>query len=219
MAADGISIGVTNYAPPLCHLHLALLLTAASCDRSSGAGAYNAFMASDWGMGLRFGMQSVEVRNVLGEPTGRTELQSGTNSEWHYLSPESEEARAAELAMSADTPQLTLTFHNDTLVGFYNRYDPLHVKPDPPFFPEPVQGVKLGNRLSDLTAALGKPHSETVGREWRFSNEEGNTIRVLSHYEPLTEGSAELVCHQLQVMWAPPLEINAGEDVKKREIR
>jgi hypothetical protein len=198
---------------PVVMLLLGLAFQLQSCKRNSEEPVYEAFMASDCGIGVTIGMQSSDVRNRLGEPTGRTELQGGANEEWHYLNPSAEEAQQLPLVMQDDTPQLTITFHNEKLAAMYNLAASEEDDPEPPFIIEPVVGVKLGSRLSDFEKALGKTESETVGREWRFASDEEGTIRVLAHFEPLSEGSSELICTSLQVSWAGPVVIDRGEDL------
>jgi hypothetical protein len=167
---------------------------------------YQVLYATDFGLEINLGMTPAEVQAKLGPATGSETLQGGVVLEEFYL-PGSETARGEGV------PELTLTYLNNKLAKLDNSYDPAaEIKVFPPFFIEPLAGVKLGLRKSDFVSALGESERGPAGEFWRFTAEDGSTITIRNNYTPIEYTTDEL-CSRLIFAWAPPVEVPRGVDL------
>lgn len=151
-----------------------LALLAGCSKKGSSAALYSALAASDLAIGVHFEMPRAEVEAVLGAPDQTKEKQRGLYVEAYYITrtPEDDPALPPPIPDLLG-PQLKLTYVDGKLAQVYNAYQVDQEKPLlPPKVVEPLAGLKVGSRRSDLHKLLGKPlRSGADQDEWRFEGE------------------------------------------------
>lgn len=189
----------------LALLSLGLLL--AGCGNRSGR-MFNRLYDTDFGLGVRFELSQEQVRAVLGEPAASSEVQGEISVTDHYLPQETIET-------GSNTPQLALTYLDGVLVRLFNRWLPEDPgQPEPPFYMEPLSGVKLGNRKSAFVDALGPPTDPIAGNEWRFEHKDGRKILVTATFTEMPNTEDQL-CSVLQIVVIPADAERAGEQAEE----
>jgi hypothetical protein len=168
----------------------ALALLAGGCRKDTSEAEMHARIVSGLGVNVSFGQSPTQTQAVLGQPTATTTR--GKRTEDHYVAPNPDNATPAMPDLEAT--QLTLSFYDSKLVRVYNRYHPeLEGAKNPPFVLEPVPGAKLGNKRSQLEAALGPPNYGELKDGWRFAAEDGATVTVLPQYTEVPSLGESLV--------------------------
>lgn len=201
---------------------LALLAALAACSRRGSAEAvYVELAASDLAIGAPLGTARTDVEAALGAPDQTKEKQRGLYVEAFYIT------RALEDDPSAPPPipdllgpQLKLTYVDGKLAQVYNAYKVDEAKPlPPPRIIEPLAGVKIGARRSDLQKLLGKPlRSGADQDEWRYSNETA-AISVQVRYLHVEAAQADLAA-ALTLSAHSAAEQSRGEQFdKNKQVR
>jgi len=189
----------------LALLGLGMLLT--GCGNRSGR-MFERLYDTDFGLGVRFELSQAQVRGVLGEPAASVEVQGEISVTDHYLPQD-------VIETGSDTPQLALTYLDGVLVRLFNRWHPEDPdQPAPPFYMEPLSGVKLGNRKSDFVDALGAPTDPIAGNEWRFEHKDGRKILVTATFTEMPNTGDQL-CSVVQIVLIPAMEELAGEQAEE----
>lgn len=176
-------------------LMLALLAIPACKSGKGSSREYTLITGADFGLGVKFGQSAAQVEQVLGTPDGRRERQSGLMKESYWVARDpAAEPGAVPPEPGLLDPQLTLTFVDDKLVQVYNAY---HVEEAsalvPPNIAEPLTGVKIGARRSDILTALGKPALAGKAQdEWRFTGEDGTAVGIKAIYAHVDAANTDL---------------------------
>jgi len=198
---------------------LALLSAAFVYGCKSGDQAkFNKLASSDFGLGITFEMSKDQVVEVLAEPATSLDKQGGTRVIDFYIHPDVlSETPDAEYPTDSDTPQLQLTYINGYLARIYNRWIPEDPdEPYPPFFMEPIGGVKLGSRRSDFQDALGPPSDPIIGSIWKFKHKDGRMVQVQAAFTEMPNSEEEL-CSSLSIVLVPSVTEYQGEEKEKRD--
>jgi hypothetical protein len=191
-----------------------LALALAGCKKPApGQSTFDQINAGGFAIGISFDMDPNAVHAKLGPPSSSNERQGGATVVDSYLAPEATSA-------DRDTPQLELTFAAGKLIRLYNRYhpeDPTMVLP--PFFIEPLPGVKLGARNVEMSGVLGVPaHTSGTAQEWRISNRDGNMISILAQYTDMPNTEDKL-CSSLTVIYGKAQDEDRGESQNQTDWR
>ena len=198
---------------------LMLVLAATTGCKDEQTSTFNRIVGTDFGLGLAFELSKDQVVDVIGEPATTVDKQSGTRVVDFYISPEVlADDPDAEYPTDANTPQLQLTYLNGYLFRLYNRWIPEdEAVPYPPFFMEPVPGVKLGCRRSDIQDALGPPSDPIIGTIWKFKHKkDGRQIQIEAGFTEMPTSEEEL-CTSLSIVLIPSVTEYAGEEKEKRD--
>lgn len=190
-----------------------MLLLLAGCQKDGQAPVFEVLKSSNLGLGLAFDMEQSAVASRLGAPQ-TTENRLGGKSKVDYYIPAAllNEKLSVQPVPSPDKPQLAVSYFEGKLRKLYNKWVPTDsTQPEPPFYLEPVQGVKLGARKSDMTTALGTP-VEKNSSEWMFKDQDGYTITISATFVRV-ESANEDLCDSLLVVYAPPVVASRGEDM------
>jgi hypothetical protein len=186
-----------------------LLAALPACHKTS-AGLFDQLYASDFGLDIHFGQRPAEVQLKLGRAFGSTERSSGASVTEYYLA-------EGESELDSATPQLSLLYLNDALIGVYNRYYPDDSKRAfPPYFSEIAPKVKLGSRKSEFVAALGDPVGGPESDEWRISARDGRAIQVTARFVEV-QAVGEALCCSLNISFIPAVGQLRGEEYEKQE--
>ena len=191
-----------------------LCLLLAGCPQKNNTQVFGLLRESSFGLGLAIDMTPSQVSTVLGVAQASESRLGGKNIVDYYI-PASlvDEELAVQPIPSADTPQLAVSYFDGKLRKLYNKWVPGDdSQPEPPFYIELVKDVKLGARKSELTDALGSPASSGTKMEWQFKDKDGYTISISATFMQVASIGSEL-CDSLLVVYAPPVEVNLGEDV------
>lgn len=174
-----------------------------------GSKMFGRLESSDFGLGLYFGQSPMDVQGAIGLPQASVQQQGSANVTDFYLP---EDVKTTD----SDTPQLALTYLNNSLERLYNRLYPEDPgRPQPPFFIEPLPGVRAGNRKSDFITALGPPTDPLVDGEWRFKSKDGRQIIIQASFVQMPSLN-EQRCSMLQVVRVPAVAQLKGEEQQKQ---
>jgi hypothetical protein len=189
----------------------AVCLAAVLCScHKADSGLFTRLYGSDFGLGFSLSQTPEQVHAKLGKPSGETTRSAGLSVTEYFL-PEGE----SELASS--TPQLSLTFIEDSLIGVYNRYYPEDAKkPLPLYFAEIIPGVKLGNRRSDFITALGEPPGGAGSNEWLVKAEDGRSITISARFTEVPAVN-DALCSSINIAYIPAVGQLKGEEHEKQE--
>lgn len=198
-----------NAALKYAALGLALgLLSLAGCEKDTGTETYN-HIASSAGIGLAFGTSPEQAHARFGTPTVTTER--GKMLEDHYLP--NVPGLAAPKMPDPEQVQLTLTYYDKKLVRVFNRYRPENPAGlTPPVVAEPVAGVKLGMKRSQVEAIMGKPNYGHMNDGWKFYGEDGSAVVVQPTYTEV-ESLKEFLSSAISIEYIEP-----GSDPGKGEV-
>lgn len=196
---------------------LLLVALAAGCQDNDTA-LFSQVYESDLGINVAFLQLPAEVQAVLGEPAVTNENQGGTRIMEFYLPRDLIDATAeGALRTDSDTPQLSVTYINGRLYRLFNRWYPEDSsQPFPPFFIEPVPGVKLGNRNSDFIDALGVAIHPVPGTTWRLEHKDGRMLQIEATFTKMPD-SADQLCSSLSITLIPSIEERKGEEREKAD--
>lgn len=188
---------------------VAVLVVAAGCQTKE-AGVYQGLLQTDFNLGISFGMSPSQVHNVLGEPSSTQERQGGASIEENYL-PE-------EITEPGDmVPYCIFTFNHEELIRVANKYFPEDISlGNPPFFAEPLPGVKLGARRSAFVDALGPGEKGGMGETWRFEGPDGELITVKAWFTDLAS-IGDALCSTMSVTYTVKVETPRGEALKEKK--
>jgi hypothetical protein len=179
---------------------------------------YALLSASDLAIGVRLGDKQADVEIVLGLPDQTKDKQRGMYLEAYYItrSPQNDPILAPPIPDLLG-PQLKLTYVDGKLAQAYNAFQVDEEKPLlPPKIVEPLSGVKIGARRSDLRTVLGKPerHGEDQD-EWRFSDG-ANLISIQILYRKVEKANADLAA-ALTISTHTASEGSRGEQYEKNK--
>lgn len=195
----------------ICALACTALLAVACGDKQQQQ-TFEQLHSTGFGLGIGFDQQQQAVQDKLGQPQATEERLGGINKIDYYLpleliSPE----LSVQPVPGPDTPQLSLSYFEGKLRRLYNSWRPEDsTQPDPPFFIEPLKGVKLGVRKSAFTEVLGMPQEGMTGDSWIVRSKEGETITINASFVDV-ESAGEALCDSLLVVYAPAVETSRGE--------
>ncbi len=154
------------------------VLALAGCREDPDTEMYDR-IASGAGIGLAFGSSPAHAHTKFGLPQVTTER--GKILEDHYLPVPPGTAPPA--MPDTNQTQLTLTYYDKKLVRVFNLYHPENpAGQTPPIVAEPVPGIKLGMKRSQVEAIMGKPNYGQMNDGWKFTGEDGSSVVVLPHY-------------------------------------
>lgn len=155
------------------------LLTVAGCQKKDAGKEMYDRISSGAGIGLSFGSSPEQAHVRLGKPAVTTER--GKIVEDHYLPLAA--TYAPPKMPDPEQVQLTLTYYDKKLVRVFNRYHPENPSgPTPPVVAEPVPGIKLGMKRSQVESILGKPNYGQMNDGWKFVGEDGSAVVIQPIY-------------------------------------
>lgn len=187
---------------------LCCMLVADACSKHSPT-SFSQLYRSDFGLELAFDMSQADVQAVLGQPQASNKIQYGASVSDSYLP-------KGVSVLDGDTPQLTLTYFDGKLARLYNRWNPADEKAEyPPYFIELLPGIKLGNRKSDIVAALGQPENREI-YEWEFEHKDGRLITIVAHFTAIPNTADELMSSLLVVL-VPAIPELKGEEIDAKD--
>jgi hypothetical protein len=121
---------------------------------------------------------------------------------------------------SSDVSQLTLTYYDGKLVAVLNSYHPeTPGAPTPPIVAQPVAGVQLGLKRSEIEAKMGKPNFGTMRDGWRYEGKDGSAVTIQPAYTKI-ESSGDFLASSLNIEFQEPgASLGKGEFYDKRKNR
>lgn len=200
------------------------LLVLGACSKGGGEQAmFDQLSTSGFKIGVHFGDDPETVKASLAEPDAHREIQGGRSVDDYYLP---EFMRSAGAVPGTKDPQLNLTFNDKRLVRIYAHYNPAADQHDlPPFLPEPLPGLTLGESRQKFDEALGDATEEAPEPKWVFKAKDGSAVTILAQFEdpapidgqPAKTGPADVVCSSLTVTLAGQVSEKRGEEFDKRD--
>ena len=89
----------------------------------------------------------------------------------------------------------------------------------PPVVVQPVSGVQLGMKRSEIEAILGKPNYGTLQDGWQFTGEDGSAVVIQPAYTKI-ENSGETLASMLSIEYKEAgSSLGKGEFFDKRKKR
>jgi hypothetical protein len=220
---------------------LAVLLTA--CHKKSGdTDMYDAVVATA-GIGVAFGSSPDVVHAKLGTPTqtvvrGEAKPENAADQSANSNAADASKPVAPRGKMVQDfyiavkpgikppempdktVAQLTLTYYDNKLVAVLNSYHPEEVGAlTPPIVAQPVNGVQLGMKRSDIEAKMGKPNFGTMKDGWQFAGEDGSAVVIQPQYTKV-ESTGETLASAISIEFQDSTSSSGkGEFYDKRKKR
>jgi hypothetical protein len=206
----------------------------AGCRKdTSEADTYSAIAASA-GIGVAFGSSPDVVHAKLGPPTQTVER--GKTADPPNAADPAQPVQAARMVQdfyvavppgikppempNPDPSQLALTYFDNKLITVVNSYRPeVPGALTPPIVAQPVAGVQLGMKRSEIEAVLGKPNYGTLRDGWQFVGEDGGAVVVQPVYTKI-ESSGEVLASTISIEYKEAgSSMGKGEFFDKRKQR
>ena len=209
---------------------LALLLFSACHKGADESETYDAIVASA-GIGVAFGSSPDVVHAKLGPPTQTVERgKADEPADPTKKAPRPKMVQDFYIAVKPgikppempdmSVAQLTLTYYDNKLVSVLNSYHPEEPGAlTPPIVAQPIAGVQLGLKRSEIEAKMGKPNFGTMQDGWRFVGEDGSAVAIHPQYtkvETTGETLASAISIEFQEAGA---SLGKGEFYEKRRKR
>jgi len=150
---------------------------------------YDAVVASA-GIGVAFGSSPDVVHAKLGAPTQTVE-RGGTGDPKSTVKAKMIQDFYIAVPPGIKPPQmpdsgpaqLTLTYYDNKLVAVLNSYHPETPGAlTPPIVAQPMPGVQLGLKRSEIEAKMGKPNFGTMKDGWQFVGKDGSAVAIQPQY-------------------------------------
>ena len=215
-----------------CALSAILLL--AGCQKQRDDSKLYESIAASAGIGVAFGSSPDVVHAKLGAPSQTVER--GRTDEPPQSDEPAKPAKGSRLVQdfyiavppgikppempSSEPAQLTLTYYDKKLVTVLNSYHPELVGAlTPPIVAQPVTGVQLGMKRSEIEAKMGKPNFGTLKDGWQFVGEDGSAVVIQPQYTKI-ESTGETLCSALSIEYQEAgASLGKGEFFEKRRQR
>jgi hypothetical protein len=155
---------------------------------------YDAIAASA-GIGVAFGSSPDVVHAKLGAPSQTVERGKMTQDFYIAVRPGIKAPEMPDMSVA----QLTLTYYDKKLVAVLNSYHPEEIGAlTPPIVAQPVSGVQLGMKRSEIEAKMGKPNFGTLKDGWQFVGADGGAVVIQPQYTKL-ESTGETLANALSI--------------------
>jgi hypothetical protein len=200
----------------LC-LSIIVLLAQPGCKKERNDQELYAQVAASAGFGIAFGSSPDQVHLKLGKPTATVERGKIIEDFYVTVPPGYQTPEMPD----NDQTQLRLTYYDKKLVKVYNRYRPEQPGAlNPPVVVQPLPGVKLGLKRSQIEALLGKPNYGELRDGWQFVGEDGSSVVILPHYTEV-ESLGESLASSISIEHVDPgaADLGKGEFFKKKKAQ
>jgi len=187
-----------------------------SCHNEPDTKTYDQISASA-GIGIPFNTSPEQAEAKFGKPT-QTLDRGPLHEDYYIVIPAGQEAPTMP---DPTVTQFTLSFYDNKLVRVYNCYHPeIPGSSTPPVVAEPIAGVKLGLKRTQIENLLGKPNYGTMKDGWEFVGKDGRAISILPHYTEVKDLNASLAS-DLTIEYHESGSVNSGkgEYYEKRKQR